>query len=646
MFGNVEAVKKNNKMLDESRKNFTEIETIVSALVGKNASENMDFVFTEKFKKDKKDKVEKFTGNSDGKILEACTNPRTSQYMKASVLPSKEHWLATLSGNTNDTTIKPVHEIRSAQQFSLQNFPSMKSDVQKQTFVKIGTYVFTENTEISGLNQHITNPDIFFLVSPCNGYLHKISEQSRTEKEYMEERKHYGKLYLADAINYVKKTVHSETKINCLVLGDRSMDENMEVYDPRLIVNKNDDCKQHIKYYYYPKEELAATTDVGVYNIDAHGHEMALTSTDLATLHTLAVRTNKNDGTGEAIIVHCQQGLDRTGMLIFAFILFQNYDNYFSGKDRTGKIYDAYKTLQWSRSPMALTKIADFANAIFLAQALKAIDIEKKCVVNLHKMVFMDKLVDEKKQALILQVIEAISNKEKLEILDNELKKTVMIKKGRDYTTYESPQRRPRSNSCHISTEELPIGSVKKSSSEPDDLYSSCEKSVVSESKSEHKIDKSRSTRNTGSFFTKKTKKTSFDTASELDSPNEIRIQDDNKHETLLAGSTAEVEGSLSPILERRERAAEADFFINKENAENGVMLDDRKSFKHSSSLFSLKNRKRSMDGFKGTDVRSDLNTFLNELVCLKNAVQFRVETEAALQQRIQPMEIQSYKIS
>lgn len=655
-----------SKSLQNAQNNFSEIEKVIYGIIEFNFNDNLDD-FSEKSGKIKKRKSEKSPKISNQKLHDSCIDPHTKEFMKSAILPSDKYWeIKQELGDKNDVDSKKINEAVKSVPFSLMPFPNSKFGHEGQKFIKIGSYVFVENTKISGLTRHLENTNIFFVVSPCNGYFHTLASGFKSEEDLMEQRKQLGKKYLADVITEVKQLTHIDTKVSCLVLGKREVQENMEAYDDAFFfMNREEEKEQHIEHYYLREEDSAANTDVDVYNIHAHGHEMDLATTDLETLHTLAEKTKKQAAT-DAIIVHCQQGMDRTGMLIFAFILYQNYDYYFTGNYKIERIYEAYKTLQWSRSPAALTKMADFVNAIYLAHALKAVDIEKQCRDNLDKLIPKNTMIADKKQELLVKINLAKSNSEKLEILEMELQQLAIMSRKEDYIQYESASRpeslsrngsssthdssgryessekheapkkhdsqtrRPRPASCSLK-EVTPLETFKKSTSEPDELHTHRSKLEGVDEKFELKVEKSKSSRLSGGLF-KKTKKTTSD---DLKAPDSLHQRMPVKKKDVLITNYPDI-GELTIISELSEVDSSAD----KDKAEPDIKQMNTvtpKAVKHSSGLFSLRNRKRQSDSLKQSEVQNPLSILITELTCLANVIQHRKQTEDVLQHRIHP---------
>ena len=637
-----------SKSLQDAQNNFSEIEKVIYGIIEFNFNDNLDD-FSEKSGKIKKIKSEKPPKISNQNLHDACVDPHTKEFMRSAILPSEKYWeIKQELGDKHDGDSKRINETVKSIPFSLMPFPNRKFGHEGQKFIKIGSYVFVENTKISGLTRHLENTNIFFVVSPCNGYFHTLTGGAKNEEEFMEQRKDCGKKYLADVIHEVKNLTPGNTKISCLVLGKREVQENMEAYDESFFfINREEEKEQHIEHYLH-EDVSSGITDVDVYNINAHGHEMELATTDLETLHTLANKTRKQAAT-DAIIVHCQQGMDRTGMLIFAFILYQNYDYYFTGKDKIEKIYEAYRTLQWSRSPFALTKVADLVNAIYLAHALKAIDIEKQCRDNLDDFVPNNTMIADKKQELLFKINLAKSNSEKLEVLDMELQQLALMSRKEEYIQYESSSthessgkhevtkkhdtqtRRLRPASCSLK-ESIPLETVKKSASEPDELHSHRARLEGVEEESELKVEKSKSSRLSAGLF-KKTKKSCSEDLKATDSLQQRMPL--KKKDVLISNYPASSE--LPAISELPELELSA----GKEKAELDIKQVNTvtpKPVKHSSGLFSLRGRKRQSDNLKQPEVQNPLNILITELTCLANVIQHRKQTEDVLQHRIHPI--------
>jgi hypothetical protein len=225
-----------------------------------------------------------------------------------------------------------------------------------------------------------------------------------------------------------------------------------------------------------------------------------------------------------------------------------------------------------------------------------------------------------------LKINQAKSNSEKLEILTNELKQLNIENKKREYTQYESPnkqdsqKRRARPSSCTLK-EVTPLETFKKSSSEPDELHTHRNRLEGMEEKSEGKVEKSKSSRHSASFF-KKTKKTYSEELIVTDSLHQPIT--DKKNDVLIVNYTTS--SKLPPILE----FTEADSKTGKEKPDLDIKPVNNvttKPVKHASGLFSL-----------GRKQQSDLTILITELTCLSIVIKHRKDTEDALQRRIYPI--------
>ncbi|MBA2652211.1 MAG: hypothetical protein H0U73_08095 [Tatlockia sp.] len=650
-----------NKILEETNKNFANIQQLVGEIIEKNANEDLDLAYIKKPIIEKKNLIQE-----QEKKQAPYMDSETKLYMAQAILPSPTYWnlIKQKTVESEKKIIKPFKDVTWYEPFSLREpkLPKNGSCPKEQEFVKIGSYVFTVNTALLGLNQSITNPNIFFLVSPNNGYLHKIPNNIRDNLEYEEKRNQYGKAYLADAINYVKLVVPPKTKISCIVLGDRYLpvkdsfeQENMDAYgagwllinkneeekkeekqnlDPNLTnfdlwlkVNKEGDVQQNIKqklnHYYLTKEDSKAEIDVNVYNLHALQHKLDLSPEDLETVYKIACDIQKKDGTGEAIIGHCQQGLDRTGMLIFALLLFANYEEFFSGKNCADKIYAAYKTLQWSRSPQALTKVADLVNAIYLAHALAAMDIAKNCRANLDNLIQNKKFRDSN-QALILELEKAGSETEFKQLLDKELDKLNRMQNDSDSTGKNRLKRRPRSTSYPMqeSASFNSVNSFKKSQSSPENLHENPENLEI---KSETII-VNRQFYSSNGFFTNRPGKKLTDSLKDLNKP----IQQEKN----IIAETKDDNYFNSPLILPSISESTADDSQGKiENLELKSQDNIDLAPKNSGRFFERKLKNRHSES-KETKVNPPKN-YKSVLTCYRDAIEHQKNTEDALQNRI-----------
>lgn len=429
-----------SKVLEQSKKGFSDTMFLVGTLIERNNKEDLDLFFHKKTKHEN-DEIEAKTKitylDSDKTMQPAFMNPNACMYMEKAILPSPTYW-GTVKQEIEGSSKKEEKTYKNAikaKPFSLISYNSTALTCNvPYKLVKISAYNFTVNTKIPGLNQCKQNPNIFFSVSPNYGYEHRIKQLPESLDERTELYNEKGREYLADIINQVEE-LRPHCQISCIVLGKRALAENWDVYTTadKLIEDNN---QRNIGHYYLPKEKSKAKVNVGVYNLDAHAHTLNLTDKDLETLHSLALGIQKRNG-GDAIIVHCQQGLDRTGMLIFAFLLFEHYEHYFTGENRAEKIYAAYLSLLESRSPTALTKIPDLVNAFYLAHALKAIDLEKNCFIDFQKLASKDKRDSSSALSLMQKLNEAKTYTEKLRILDEEV---IHLEKMQDYSP-SSPEK-------------------------------------------------------------------------------------------------------------------------------------------------------------------------------------------------------------
>ena len=112
---------------------------------------------------------------------------------------------------------------------------------------------------------------------------------------------------------------------------------------------------------------------------------------------------------------------------------FLYYDN-FIVKGDIGAIFNEYKNLQLSRSPISLINKDDFHNAFYLAQALKAIDLEQKCLSELA----FSCMSDQRREALFSNLSLAKSNEAKLKFVADEL---TFFSSVQSYTSHESLSR-------------------------------------------------------------------------------------------------------------------------------------------------------------------------------------------------------------
>lgn len=607
----------------EAQKNFADIEKVIGKIMIINTEKDLDKPF-----KTLPEKSAKTNKSEQTKKLQAeYMDPQTKKYMKAATLPSPDYWNDVEQKTQGSDTKTSISFNKTLQNipFTIKSFKDNQICLEEQEFFRVGIYIYTINTEIEGLNKHLKNSDIFFVVSPTNGYKHRIPNENRTEKEYMEKLNEYGRIYLIDVINHVKKSVHQNTRISCFVLGEREVNENMNVYDKSILINKDNE-KKNIKHYYFSKENSGAETDIFVHNIDMYGHKMSITSSDLDDLHETAVNIQKKDGTGEAVIVHCQQGIDRTGMLIFSWILFEKYNHFFNEKFSAERIYQAYKILQQSRSPGTLAKMADFVNAIFLSHTFKAIDIEKNCISNIGNLILDDKKLIDSRQYLVSQLPVAKSNSEKLSILKEELKNLGVS----EYTSYKSPKRgRARSLSCNNTSSEALIDPVKKSSSEPGNLNTN------KETQTEKNIEINSSL--IANYF------------------NEAEDQIKNEkiiHHSINSGlSVSCATRQVSPLISelKKSKSDPVDLHMAKGKSEKLEACDKEikttKSLKSSGNFFEKKILKRHSTDSKEAEVKNIPKNYITALYHLMDAIQHRINTEYELQNRVQPTESLQFTI-
>lgn len=320
------------------------------------------------------------------------------------------------------------------------------TDVEGKTrdLIKLSKFIYFHDEKINlpGLNQIYGNACLYLSVSP-NAYAeHIFSSQKRLiaggESEFISALNQEATNYVRLAINRLNKN-HPYKDVTIIALGERSREEHMDIYAGFCEALEPEFAGQNIQAYSLPQARTGANAAATLYYIDAKGDYMNLTSKDLEVLHRIHRQTvgagidvepTDEENPELPVIIHCQQGLDRTSKVSLAFELFREFEYFFESHKPhkiAYKLQQAMQFLRTSRSPLALGNIADFRQAVYLGLALKAIDDQQNLMQQLAS--YRDSLprdpLSKNKFKRLKDILEQIETREtliaKIDYLDGQL---------------------------------------------------------------------------------------------------------------------------------------------------------------------------------------------------------------------------------
>lgn len=360
----------------------TSVENLTADLnAALNANTKKDSTIEEQPKKSKKD-LDKFKKLAkQTKSLAAATTHINDIITHA----------ITMIGAESETALKPAFKTDHIAGYKDKKFGERFSLDQKKQLVKLAGYVYfvDPTTDIDGITRHPINNRLFSSVTPFAGFYHKLTATTATEAAAQE--KILAAQYRNRMIDMLAK-LYPNKKPTFIVLGDAAAGmtnkgENIEAYCELWEEAKPIDEKpRQFKHYELSKTATQASQDIDITYINAHGKILHATQADLHYLVTLANRSfGSNSENTHPILVHCQQGLDRTGKIVLALETMRCMDHFFglnnplSTKEIAQAITKAFSILRKARSPIALGKTDDFKHAVYLGLLLALYKMEQHC---------------------------------------------------------------------------------------------------------------------------------------------------------------------------------------------------------------------------------------------------------------------------
>jgi hypothetical protein len=230
-------------------------------------------------------------------------------------------------------------------------------------------YVYFVQTGLPlGLTQHQQLDWLYLSVSP---ELIEDNIRGKTGQDYIHETE--------AAI----KAKHPDSKQIVFVLGEREIDGNFKAY-----ANYAADAEptyDRITHKQIIKGQQGADFDADIYYIQSSGpDQLNLDNKAFESLYDVINQCMRGEAT---LRVHCRQGVDRTGVLVFATQLLANFNNIFNGSEAeiAKKVKQQYQILRQSRGPNILKTPDLIQFSIKFAFVLKAIEIQRVCENELRK---------------------------------------------------------------------------------------------------------------------------------------------------------------------------------------------------------------------------------------------------------------------
>lgn len=248
--------------------------------------------------------------------------------------------------------------------------------------ININTYEYVRDTkvDIPGVNRHLDNEYLYLSVVP--GAIHSHLTIPALEKNENSDKlapTTPGSINAKSIITRIND-LHLNTRTTFIVLGNKSKRENIDDYVNFLKKDSNFNEVSNIEKF---TVNIQTSREIDLYYINAYDAKMELTSEGVDILYSLY---NNTIATKNPLLIHCQQGLDRTGKLAFAYELFRNYNVIFKSPtsiDVGIKLQEAHERLCRSRSIKTLGNIRDFEQAIILGMNFKACALEQEVYVAL-----------------------------------------------------------------------------------------------------------------------------------------------------------------------------------------------------------------------------------------------------------------------
>ncbi|MBX9587438.1 MAG: hypothetical protein K2X50_09290 [Gammaproteobacteria bacterium] len=307
---------------------------------------------------------------------------------------------------------------------------TLYGDKKFSDLFRLGSFVYAVKDPIAGLSHF--GDLLFAMMNPIRLFegRNAILESPRGKEQIKEINKRAlakasnlleigGLDYMKACFEFARDQAEGQIPI-LIVLGEQleERDVNCEPYNCRGFATI---CDKENNVHQYTTNQTAAKSgvfaDIDIYHINMKAFENAqIDSADIEKLYEIYKRSFGNHSP-RPLLIHCTDGMDRSGGLALAFQLFHNWGRIFTSLNASEiveNIIREHEAMQQQRGPSFCTAAAKrIHGAVLLAGIMKAVQKAKELIVrNDH----LDPALNGKDYLQQLYILEEMNNEEESEL--------------------------------------------------------------------------------------------------------------------------------------------------------------------------------------------------------------------------------------